>query len=446
MKNSVILLVALLSAPIATALAGNCPATTPTSRGTGEVAGISGAGGTEYYFTDAEIAGFDCFRRFSQWFPAYMFVSTSINPQHEVVDLAYAHDATATFYNVVAPSAGPHRMTIRYAYASGLFPAVLTRKEEIHVNGNVLTTDMDFPITGSFEKFETASIVAPLKAGRNTIQVFNLDGASISRVDTLTVTPLAAGACIDVPPAPTSVGGVAQSATQVNLRWSASAAPAACTVHGYDVFRSSNPKATPTGDNEIAFEVASTAFDDKTALCNMTYYYWIAALDAAGPSGPSKPVAVRTDACPVTSAVKIKSGGPAVSSFAADEDFSGGAVTPTPDPITTINVPVGLPMELFEASREGNFSYTIKGFKPHSTHALTLYFIEPTYDGVGVRRFDVTVNAKLVLKNFDIFLTAGDNDTPLVKTFSEAATANGEYLIAFTPVLAKAIVSGIQID
>jgi len=446
MKYAFVMLVVLLSAPVGKALAGNCPATQPMSRGNGEVAGISGAGGLEYFFTDAEIAGFDCFRRFSEWFPAYMHVSTSVTPLREVVDMAYAHDATASFYNVVAPRAGAYTLTIRYAFAQGLFPGVLNRGEEIHVNGTVLTTAMDFPLTGSFQTFKTSSIVAILKAGRNTIQMFNLDGASISRADTLTVAPVGAGGCIKPPAAPTSVEGAAQSATAVNLRWSASASSGACAVHGYDVFRSSAPKTAPTGDDEIAFDVTNTAFDDKNALCNMTYYYWIAALDEAGPSMTSKPVAVTTDACPVTSAVKIKSGGPAVSSFKADEDFSGGAVLPTPDPITTVNVPSGLPMELFEKSREGSFSYSIQGFAPHSAHTVTLYFIEPTFDAVGARLFDVTINGKAVLTKFDIFLIAGDNDTPLVEKFSEVANATGEYLIVFKPVLAGALVSGLQID
>ncbi len=50
-----------------------------------------------------------------------------------------------------------------------------------------------------------------------------------------------------------------------------------------------------------------------------------------------------------------------------------------------------------------------------------------------------------MLSNFDIFLAAGDNDTPLVEKFSAAANGNGEYVITFTPVLGDALVSGLQI-
>jgi hypothetical protein len=445
MKQSWFILLPLLSAPVGTALAGNCPAQPPTSRGSGEVAGISGAGGTEYFFTDAKIDGFDCFRRLSGWFPSYIHSTNSVNPQHEVVDMAYAHDATATFNNVVVPNTGPYTLTIRYAFAQGLFPGVLNRGEGISVNGTVVTSAMDFPVTGDFEKFQTQSIVANLKAGANTVQMFNLDGASLSRVDTLTVAPAAAGTCITGSPAPANVRGLAQSATQVNLSWSPSAPPAACTVKSYDVFRSTNSKFTPSADNEIANGLTGAAFDDKTALCNLTYYYSIGAIDEAGPSVTSAPVAATTGACPVTSAIAIKSGGPAVSSFRADEDYSGGAVVATTGAITTVSVPTGLPMELFQSSRAGNFSYDVKGFAPNSNHTVTLYFIEPTFNGVGSRLFNVAINGRTVLSNFDIFLAAGDNDTPLVEKFSAAANGNGEYVITFTPVLGDALVSGLQI-
>jgi hypothetical protein len=445
MKKSWLILLPLMSAPVGTALAGNCPVQPPTSRGSGGVAGIPGAGGTEYYFTDAKIDGFDCFRRLSGWFPSYIHSTNSVNPQHEVVDMAYAHGATATFNNVVVPTSGPYTLTVRYAFAQGLFPGVLNRGEGISVNGTVVTSAMDFPVTGDFEKFQTQSIVANLKTGANTVQMFNLDGASLSRVDTLTVMPAAAGACITRSPAPANVNGLAQSATQINLSWSPSASPAACTVKSYDVFRSTKSGFTPSADNEIANGLTSTAFDDKTALCNLSYYYSIAAIDEAGASVTSAPVAATTNACPVTSAVAIKSGGPAVSSFKADVDFSGGGVVETTGTITTVNVPKGLPMELFQSSRTGNFSYDVKGFAPNSNHTVTLYFIEPTFNGVGSRLFDVAINGKTVLSNFDVFLAAGDNDTPLVEKFSAAANGNGEYLISFTPVLGDALVSGLQI-
>src|ERR1700722_6530129 len=183
MKRSSLVLLTLLAVQAGTALAGNCPVTPPASRGTGQVPGIPVAGGTQYYFTDALIDGFDCFRRLSGWFPSYIHSSNAVNPHHEVVDMAYAHDGTATFNNVVVPTSGPYTLAVRYAFSTGLFGGVLNRPEGIKVNGTIVTSAMDFPVTGNFETYQTASIVVTLQAGTNSIQLFNVDGASLSRAD-----------------------------------------------------------------------------------------------------------------------------------------------------------------------------------------------------------------------------------------------------------------------
>jgi Malectin domain len=216
-------------------------------------------------------------------------------------------------------------------------------------------------------------------------------------------------------------------------------------VSSYDVFRSTNPAFVPSADNEIANGLTSTVYDDKTALCNLTYYYSVVAVDAAGASTASPPFTVATNACPASSTVDINSGGPAVSSFLADQDFSGGSVVATSGDIQTINVPKGLPMEVFQDSRTGTFTYTVKGFAPSSNHTVTLYFVEPTFDGVGSRLFNVSINGKAVLSNFDVFLAAGDMDTPVAKQLAAAADGMGQYVISFTPVRNDALLSGLQI-
>jgi len=445
MRRSSLVVLILLSVQAGTALAGNCPATPPTSRGTGQVPGIPVAGGTQYYFTDALIDGFDCFRRLSGWFPSYIHSTNSVNPKQQVVDMAYAHEGTATFNDVVVPTSGPYTLAVRYAYSTGLFGGVLNRPQGIKVNGTLVTSAMDFPVTGDFETYQTASIVVNLRAGANSIQMFNLDGASLSRVDTLTVTPAAPGTCVTVPPKLANLSGLAQSATQINLTWSPGTAPASCTVKAYDVFRSTNPAFVPSADNEIANGVTGAVYADKKALCNLTYYYSVVAVDEAGGSVPSLPFTVSTNACPASSTVQINSGGPAVSSFLADGDFSGGSVVATSEGIQTVNVPKGLPMEVFQDSRTGSFSYTVKGLTPNSNHTVTLYFVEPTFDSVGSRLFNVSINGKAVLSNFDIFLAAGDANTPVAQQVAAAADGTGQYVISFTPVLNDALLSGLQI-
>src|SRR5258708_17315959 len=199
MKKACLLLLVLFVLGVGRRMAGTCPPTPPTSRGNGMVAGISVAGGTQYYFTDALLAGFDCFEQLSSWFPSYIHSTNWVNAADEVVDLAYAVEGTATFFNVAVPTTGNYTLTVRYAFASGLFPGVTDRPEGIMVNGVVITNDMHFPITGNFETFENSSLVVPLNAGRNTVQMFNIASATISRADVITATAAVSGTCGGAP-------------------------------------------------------------------------------------------------------------------------------------------------------------------------------------------------------------------------------------------------------
>ena len=57
----------------------------------------------------------------------------------------------------------------------------------------------------------------------------------------------------------------------------------------------------------------------------------------------------------------------------------------------------------------GTFSYTV-----------TLYFAEPTFDAVGSRLFNVSINGKIVLSNFDVFLAAELLEGPGLEIFAPA--------------------------
>ena len=163
MKKASLLVLMLMSLGLRAALADPCPSQFPVSRGTGTIAGVPVAGGTQYYFKDALLNGFDCFEELSSWFPSYITASNAISPSQEVVDMAYTVEGTATFSNVVVPTSGNYTLTVRYAYATGLFPGVTERPEGIMVNGVIITSDMSFPVTGDFNSFANSSIVVPLK-------------------------------------------------------------------------------------------------------------------------------------------------------------------------------------------------------------------------------------------------------------------------------------------
>ena len=446
MRNTCLILLMLVSLGAGKTMAGPCPPGPPSSRVNGMVAGTAVPGGTQYYFTDALLAGFDCFEQLSAWFPSYIHSTNSVNPAHEVVDMAYAVEGSATFFNVVVPASGNYSLTVRYAFASGLFPGVKDRPEGIMVNGVVITNDMHFPITGNFETFENSSIVVPLNAGKNTVQMFNIASASISRADTLTITAAGNSACGSVPTAPGSLSALTASADQINLNWPSSTAPSGCTVGSYSVFRSTTSGFAPTGSNQIASGITGLTYDDTTALCNTTYYYVVEALDSAGSSVGSAQASAATSACPVSSGVQINCGGPAAAPFIADADFAGGGTIHHTNVIDLSGVTNPAPMAVYQDARTGNFSYTVAGFAPGSSHTVRLHFAETFFKTTGSRTFNVTVNGTTVLTNFDIIATAGSVNKAVIEQFTEPASSTGNYVITFTSVINQSLLSGIEIQ
>jgi hypothetical protein len=435
----------VLSLGVGTAMAGPCPPGPPTSRADGTVTGIAVAGGTQYYFKDALLAGFDCFDQLSAWFPSYFHSSNSISPTHEVVDMAYAVQGTATFLNVVVPTNGEYTMTVRYAYASGLFPGVKDRPEGIMVNGVVITSDMHFPITGNFETFQNSSIVIPLNAGKNTVQMFNIASPSISRADSVTITAAGSSSCNGVPSTPGGLGAASVSASQINLNWVSSTAAAGCTVGFYNVFRSTTSGFTPSSSNQIATGITTTSYDDITASCSTTYFYVAEAVDAAGSSGASAEASATTNPCP-TSGMQINAGGPAVAPFLADAAFAGGGTINHANAIDLSGVANPAPMAVYQTGRSGSFSYTISGFAAGSSHTLRLHFAETFFSAVGSRTFNVSINGTQVLTNFDIFAAAGAKNKALIDQFTQPASSTGNYVIVFTGVVNQALVSGIEVQ
>ena len=94
------------------------------------------------------------------------------------------------------------------------------------------------------------------------------------------------------------------------------------------------------------------------------------------------------------------------------------------------NVPVetgalSLPAALFQTGRAGNVQYLFYN-RPQRTglwYDVRLYFAESTFHEAGKRRFDVEINGRKVLQDFDIFQEAGGANKAVMKEFP-AISAN----------------------
>jgi hypothetical protein len=84
---------------------------------------------------------------------------------------------------------------------------------------------------------------------------------------------------------------------------------------------------------------------------------------------------------------------------------------------------------------------------PKGKYTVTLHFAE-TYEGIygeGERVFNVSINDKEVLKDFDPYKEAGEFNTPAVKEFKGVGPVDGKIVIGFTYGVENPQINGIEI-
>jgi hypothetical protein len=116
----------------------------------------------------------------------------------------------------------------------------------------------------------------------------------------------------------------------------------------------------------------------------------------------------------------INSGGPSVDKFQADAKYGGGQ---TQKPVRTqidISAPMAGPEAIYETCRWNAHVYKLpmKPLAAEHTYTVRLHFAETTFDDTGKRKFNVDINGKRVLTDFDIIQEAGGKDKAIVKEFT----------------------------
>jgi hypothetical protein len=72
---------------------------------------------------------------------------------------------------------------------------------------------------------------------------------------------------------------------------------------------------------------------------------------------------------------------------------------------------------------------------------------KPGGGGVGSRVFDVYCNGVALLKNFDVYKTAGAADAAVDRTFTGLEpNAQGKFVLSFVPVLNYACINAIEVE
>jgi hypothetical protein len=293
-------------------------------------------------------------------------------------------------------------------------------------------------VSGSGSSILNITTAASAATGTFTLTIAGASGSlSHSANVTLVVNP-----SNPTPPQPPSnLAAIAASSSAINLTWTAS--PTSGVT--YSVFRSATAGFTPSSSNRIASGVSGTSFSDTGLTCATAFFYVLEAVNAGGASTPSNQASATTQAC-VGAPVQINAGGPAVSPFVADKDFTGGGTISHSNTIDLSGVANPAPMAVYQTARIGNFTYTIPGFTAGSSHTVRLHFAETFWASAGSRLFNVSINGTQVLGSFDVFAAAGAKNKAIVEQFTVNANSSGQYVIQFTTVKDNSLVSGIEVQ
>jgi hypothetical protein len=117
---------------------------------------------------------------------------------------------------------------------------------------------------------------------------------------------------------------------------------------------------------------------------------------------------------------KINCGGAPVDNFDADGYFAGGkAGGPKNDLIDTSATNAG-PAAIYQTERwdDSGYTFPMKPLSAGRAYTMRLHFAETTFNAAGKRAFNVVLNGKQVLSDFDVFQESGGKDKVLVKEFS----------------------------
>jgi len=130
--------------------------------------------------------------------------------------------------------------------------------------------------------------------------------------------------------------------------------------------------------------------------------------------------------------------------FVADTDYTGGNTKTVADAIN-VSIANAAPPAVYQSERWGACAYGLP--LPAGSYTVRLHFAETTYRAAGKRRFNVDLNGKRVLTEFDVFAEAGGADKAVVRDFPGIAPGpDGLITVAFTRgSVDEPKISGIQI-
>lgn len=330
------------------------------------------------------------------------------------------------------------------------------RQFNVALNGKKVLTNFDIVgVTGAMRRAVVESFLTTADSSGYIHVAFTPGNADNPQINGIEIGIPCATGCAARPTAPASLKARDISTNEIDLSWKASATPDVT----YVIFRSQLAGTAIATPQIVASGVTGTAYADVSVNPASNYAYYVAAIDPAGLSTTSniaKASTLSAGGAITNTVIAINAGGGAVAEPAedsqtafewlADQDFTGGTPTSTGTAINTSLLPNPAPQAIYQTNRYGAMTYTIPGFTPGGTYVVDLHFAETYWTAPGLRLFNVCINNKQVLNNYDIFASAGSEYTATEQSFLTTADSTGTITINFVPGPAdNPQINGIQI-
>lgn len=126
---------------------------------------------------------------------------------------------------------------------------------------------------------------------------------------------------------------------------------------------------------------------------------------------------------PGLSLTKINCGGDQIMDFAEDNYYSGGAVRVVNNDIDC-TAPMTGPKEMYQNERFANtiiYTIPVKALPTGKSYTVNMHWAETIFSAPGKRKFNVVINNKDVLADFDVVQEAGKSNKAIVKQFNQVS-------------------------
>jgi hypothetical protein len=342
--------------------------------------------------------------------------------------------------------------TVRLHFAELNKNAANLRLFDVRLEGSTVLASFDvFAAAGGIDRAVAREFRTNVTDGAVTIDfVTRKENAKVSAIEIIPIVDTTA---------PGAVTGVTASASTsgITLGWAASTAT---DLAGYNVYRSASSGGTYTKVNTAL--VTGRTFVDSAAPTGTASYYQVTAVDSSANESTRSATVSATRPSAVRPTIRINAGGPVerangttwagcASVGACNNLVTGGFAHSEDD--TIAEVPSSMNQNIFRSEWTGGQSQgTTVGSRAfgfnipvaNGNYLVRLHFAELNKNGAGLRRFDVRLESRTVLSNFDVYAAAGGIDRAVSREFTTSVT-DGAATIDFITRLENAKVSAIEL-